>query len=153
MEKYLVAKIEQGLSRDEIRDALLESLNGKNVKKVLILPPDFTRFHSGAGLITNIYYHALTERGAEVEIMPALGTHVPMTDSQIDAMFGDIPHDCFLVHDWRHDVVKLGEVPADYLSEISDGLWTEAISVEVNRRIMDESYRFPGFQHCERHLA
>ncbi len=140
MELHLIAKSEQGLSRDEIRQALLSSLEGRDVKKALILPPDFTRFHSGAGFITNVYYHALTERGAQVDILPALGTHAAMTDAQLDAMFGDIPHDVFLVHDWRHDVVKLGEIPADYVSRITDGLWTDPVSVEVNRRVMDERY-------------
>ena len=140
MENYLIAKTERGLSRDEIRQALLRSLEGRAVRKALILPPDFTRFHSGAGFITNVYYHALTERGAEVDILPALGTHEPMTDGQLDAMFGDIPHERFFVHDWRHDVVKMGEIPADYVREITDGLWTEAVSAEVNRRVMDESY-------------
>ena len=131
MENYLIAKTERGLSRDEIRQALLASLEGRSVRRALILPPDFTRFHSGAGFITNVYYRALTERGAEVDILPALGTHEPMTDGQIDAMFGDIPHERFFVHDWRRDVVKLGEIPADYVREITDGLWTEAVSAEV----------------------
>ena len=138
MERYLYAKTEQGLGREEIRQALLSSLEGRGVKKALILPPDFTRFHSGAGFITNAYYHALTARGAEVDILPALGTHAPMTDAQLDAMFGDIPHDRFLVHDWRHDVVKLGEIPADYVCEITEGLWKDPVSVEINRRVMDE---------------
>ena len=140
MEQYLTAKTEQGLSRDEIRQALLASLEGRDVRKALILPPDFTRFHSNAGFITNVYYHALTERGAQVDILPALGTHEAMTEPQLDAMFGDVPHDCFLVHDWRHDVVKLGEIPADYVSDITEGLWTEPVSAEINRRVMDESY-------------
>ena len=123
MENYLVAESEQGLSRDEIRQALLASLEGRVVRKALILPPDFTRFHSGAGFITNVYYHALSERGAQVDILPALGTHEAMSDAQLDAMFGDVPHGRFLKHDWRHDVVKLGEIPADYVSSITEGLW------------------------------
>ena len=140
MENYLYAETEQGLSRDEIRQALLASLEGRSVRRALLLPPDFTRFHSGAGFITNVYYHALTARGAEVDILPALGTHEPMSPAQLDAMFGDIPHEHFLVHDWRHDVVKLGEIPADFVSEITEGLWTESVGVEINRRVMDEGY-------------
>ncbi len=140
MENYLIAKREEGLSRDEIRQALLASLEGRSVRRALILPPDFTRFHSGAGFITNVYYHALIERGAEVDVLPALGTHEPMTDGQLDAMFGDIPHGRFLVHDWRHDVVRLGEIPAEFVREITGGLWTEAVGAEINRRVMDESY-------------
>ena len=140
MELYRIDQTGNGLSEQEIRDALIASLEGRTVKRVLILPPDFTRFHSGAGLITNVYYHALKERGAQVDILPTLGTHAPMTDAELTAMFGDIPHDRFFVHDWRHDVVKLGEVPAPYVSEITEGLWNEPVAAEVNHRIMDEGY-------------
>ena len=31
--------------------------------------------------------HALRERGAEVDVLPALGAHEPMTDAQLDTMF------------------------------------------------------------------
>ena len=137
---YLIAETDAGLTKEEIKSALLKSLDGRNLKKVLILPPDFTRFHSGAGYITNVYYHALTEKGVQVDIMPALGTHVAMTEAQWNAMFGDIPFERMLVHKWRTDVVKLGEIPADFLSEITDGLWDEPVWAEVNRLVMDRSY-------------
>lgn len=137
---YLIAGTDAGLTKEEIKSALLKSLEGRNLKKVLILPPDFTRFHSGAGYITNVYYHALTEKGVQVDIMPALGTHVAMTEAQWNAMFGDIPFERMLVHKWRTDVVKLGEIPADFLSEITDGLWDEPVWAEVNRLVMDRSY-------------
>ena len=135
-----IAGSDTGLSETEIHNALLESLHGRTLKKVLILPPDYTRYHSGAGFITNVYYHALLELGAEVDIMPALGTHAPVSESQWAKMFGDIPYEKMLVHDWRNDVVHLGEVPGQYLAEITDGLWREPVSVEVNRRVMDEGY-------------
>ncbi len=140
MDLFLRAQTEDGLTQEEIRDALLQSLSGRDLRKVLILPPDFTRFHSGAGFITNVYYHTLTEKGVKVDILPALGTHEPMTPAQLLAMFGDIPQEVFLVHDWRRDVVKIGEIPGDFLAEITDGLWKEPVAAEVNRLIMDESY-------------
>ncbi|MCR4564443.1 MAG: lactate racemase domain-containing protein [Clostridiales bacterium] len=137
---YLIAETENGLTREEINDALLKSVEGRSLKKVLILPPDFTRFHSGAGYITNVYYHTLSENGVQVDIMPALGTHVAVTEEQWNAMFGDIPYERMLVHNWRTDVVKLGVIPAEFLSEITEGLWNEPVTAEVNRLIMDESY-------------
>ena len=137
---YRIAGTETGLTPEEIKSALLASLEGRDLKKVLILPPDFTRFHSGAGYITNVYYHALTDKGVQVDIMPALGTHVPVTETQWTAMFGDVPFDRMLVHNWRTDVVKLGEIPADFISEITEDLWTEPVACEVNRLVMDESY-------------
>ncbi len=137
---YLIAKTENGLTQEEIKKALLESLEGRELKKVLILPPDFTRFHSNAGYITNVYYHALTEQGVQVDIMPALGTHVAVTKEQWNAMFGDIPYEKMLVHNWRTDVVRLGEIPESFLSEITEGLWDEPVNAEVNRLVLDESY-------------
>lgn len=140
MEINKIARTETGLSDEEIREALLTSLAGRELKNVLILPPDFTRFHSKAGFITNVYYHALTEQGCKVDILPALGTHAPMTREQCEKMFGDIPFACLIAHNWRTDVVKLGEIPADYLREITEGLWQEPVSAEVNRLVMDEKY-------------
>ena len=140
MRIYRYGQEDRGLSREEIEQALLESLEGKELKKVLILPPDITRFHSNAGLITNLYYHALTGRGVAVDIMPCLGTHVPMTEEECARMYGDIPFDRFIPHDWKNDVVKIGQIPGDYIASISDGVWEEPLDVEVNRRIMDPSY-------------
>ena len=140
MENFYYADSEQGLSRDEIRKALLHSLEGRSLKNVLIIPPDFTRFHSNAGYITNVYYHALTEMGCEVDILPALGTHVPVTEEEAAVMFGDIPYGKFIPHNWRTDVMKIGEVPAAYLEEITEGLWHDPVSVEINRMVMDEKY-------------
>ena len=140
MDIFRTATVEEGLSPEEIKAALLESLEGREVKNALILPPDFTRFHSNAGYITNVYYHALTERGANVDILPALGTHVPVTPEQSAAMYGDIPYEKLIPHNWRTDVVRLGEVPAEFLEEVTEGIWHDPVSAEVNRLIMDEKY-------------
>ncbi len=137
---YRIADTESGLTSEEIRDALLDSLKGRTLRKVLIIPPDFTRYHSNAGYITNVYYHTLKERGSQVDILPALGTHEPVSREQAGLMFGDIPYEALIPHDWRGDVVRIGEVPADYMREITEGLWDAPVSVEINRRVMDESY-------------
>lgn len=127
-----VAKNESSLTKEEIKNALYRSIEGKNLKRVLIVPPDYTRYHSNAGLITNIYYHALKD-AAHVDIMPALGTHVPMTREECADMYGDIPFEKFLVHNWRDDVVNVGTVPDRYMREISDGTWDSPIECEVNK--------------------
>ena len=137
---FTIARVETGLTESEIKAALLKSLEGKTLRKVLILPPDFTRFHSNAGFITNVYYHALKDAGVQVDVMPALGTHDPVSRSQAEAMFGDIPYEEFIPHDWRRDVVRLGTIPAEYLEEVTGGLWHEPVDVEINRRVMDPSY-------------
>ncbi|MCQ2414418.1 MAG: lactate racemase domain-containing protein [Clostridia bacterium] len=137
---FRVSEDALGLKPDEIRDALAQSLEGKDLRKVLIIPPDFTRFHSGAGFITNFYYHELVRRGAEVDILPALGTHVPVTPEQASAMFGDVPYEKFIVHDWRRDVTRIGEIPSEFVSVVTDGLWNESIPVEINRLVVSGKY-------------
>ncbi|MDL2235976.1 lactate racemase domain-containing protein [Christensenellaceae bacterium OttesenSCG-928-L17] len=129
-----------GLNAEEIKQALAQSLENRTLRNVLIIPPDFTRYHSNAGYITNVYYHLLKDRGCHIDILPALGTHEPMSQKECEAMYGDIPFECFLVHNWRTDVVKLGEIPAEFMTKITEGLWNEPIGVEINRLVMDEKY-------------
>lgn len=139
MELFFREQNPEGLSKAEILEGLKQSIQGKSLKKVLLIPPDFTRFHSNAGLITNLYYHLLKDH-AQVDILPALGTHEPMSAPELDEMYGDIPHDRFIVHNWREDIVHVGEVPGEYISSITDGLWDKGVGMEVNRLIMDPSY-------------
>lgn len=142
MNLIIKSKSQKGIDEKELRDALKRSIEAqdKELKKVLLLPPDFTRSHSGAGKITAIYYDILKD-SCQVDIMPALGTHVPVSDEERVAFFGDqIPKERFFVHNWRNDVVKIGEVPAEFVRKVSEGLMDESIDVEVNRRLLDESY-------------
>ena len=140
MSQFLYESDGAGLSREQIRAALVQSLEGRRLRRVLLIPPDFTRYYSNGGLITNIYYHTLLEMGCEVDILPAVGSHFPVTQEEAAIMFGDIPYEKLLYHNWRTDVVKLGEVPGAFLQEKTEGLWNEPISVEVNRRVMDPGY-------------
>ena len=116
----------------------IEKIN-KPLKKVLIIPPDFTRFNSNAGPLTAMLYDMLSP-AAQVDIIPALGTHFPMTEHEIRTMFGDkIPLDRFKVHDWRNDVVTLGEVPSEKIKEWSDGKLDYSVKAQCNK-ILFEGY-------------
>ena len=125
------------LSDAHIAGALTRALAALGPReKVLLVPPDFTRFHSNAGVLTQA---AFTHYGAEnvPDIMPALGTHAPMTKRQLEVMFdggGLIPMDRFRVHDWRHDVVKIGEVPAEMVRLLSvAGSGTVWLTIQARR--------------------
>ncbi|MGI6668320.1 MAG: lactate racemase domain-containing protein [Acetivibrionales bacterium] len=136
------SKSANGIEDEELRGILEESISERkaNLKKVLLVPPDFTRMHSGAGKISALYYEMLKD-SCHIDIMPALGTHEPMAPAEIDEFFGGaIPHDAFIEHNWRTDVVKIGQVPADFVKEVSEGLISEPIDVEVNKRVLDKSY-------------
>ncbi len=128
-----------GLTGEQIKALLMQSLQGKNLKKVLLIPPDMTRLNSGAGQITALYYQIL--QGIHVDILPALGTHAPMTrQEQIDFFGAEIPAERFLVHRWRDYVTKLGEVPAEFVRDVSEGLMDEAMEVEVSNYLLDPDY-------------
>lgn len=135
------AETTKGISRTKLAYAVKESISDCRdiLKKVLIIPPDFTRFHSEGGRITNIYYHLL-KNSCQVDILPAVGTHSAVSREQAVKMFGDIPYEKLMYHDWRNDVVKLGEVPSFYVKEVSEGIMDQTIPVEVNRRLIEGNY-------------
>lgn len=105
-------------------------------KRVLLLPPDITRAHSGAGRLTELLYQQFA-RDAEVHVIPTLGQHVPHTPEQNRFMFGTIPNERIHAHDWRNGCVKLGEVPAEFVRETSGGAADWPIPVVVNRMVME----------------
>lgn len=134
-------QVDKPLKWSEVEAALADLVQGldDSVQKVLLLPPDFTRKHSGAGKITAVLYRYL--QGREIHIMPALGTHVPMTEAEIRDMFGpEIPLECFVVHNWRSDCVHLGTIPGSFVSEVSEGILDYSIDVTVNKRIVSGDY-------------
>jgi len=120
------------ITDDELQNmlqAFLKKIGDR--KKVMIIPPDFTRFHSKAGVLTQAAYKHYQQ--AVTDVMPALGTHAPVTDEQRVKMFGEIPEGLFRVHDWRNDVVKIGEVPAKLVETASDGTLHEPWPAQVNK--------------------
>lgn len=127
------------ISPAEVREALKQVFDSMGEKRrVLALPPDFTRANSYAGPITEMVYDYFGERLTDV--MPALGTHSPMTSEQISAMFGHLPADLIRVHDWRNDVVTVGEVPAEYVNKVSEGRLDYSWPAQVNKLLLDPSF-------------
>jgi nickel-dependent lactate racemase len=121
---------------EDLRQALAEAF-GKlgDRKKVLAIPPDFTRFHSQAGLLTRLAYEHYRDRLTDV--LPALGTHSAMTEPQIAAMFGDMPRSLFRVHDWRSGLVTLGEVPSEYVREQAEGRLNFSWPAQVDQLLVN----------------
>ncbi len=124
------------LTRQEIQKGLYQALDRMGVRnKVLVLPPDITRFYSQAGLLTEMAWEYYGERMTDV--LPALGTHAPMSSPEIARMFGKVPESLFRVHDWRNDVVTLGEVPGSFLESVSEGRVSYPWPAQVNRLLRD----------------
>ena len=130
-----------GIPAEDVRQLIKKHVACHDWKSVLLLPPDISRFHSGAGLISACYYEELTKRGCAVKVMPALGTHLPMTQEQLKEMFGDgIPMEAYLVHDFRNSIEAIGTVPGSYLDEVSEGLFKDDVTVSVNKELLSGKY-------------
>ena len=104
-------------------------------RRVLAVPPDFTRYNSRAGQITGMVYDFYGD--ALTDVMPALGTHKPMPDWQLQRMYPDIPKALIRVHDWRRDVVTVGEVPADYVKQATEGLYDKPWPAQMNKLLWE----------------
>lgn len=129
----------EALTEEDLRRGLSEAL-GKlgERKKVLAIPPDYTRLHSQAGVVTRLAWEYYRERLTDV--LPALGTHVPMTETEIRNMFGNVPLSLFRIHDWRKDVLTLGEVPAEFVRQQSEGKVDYPWKAQVNRLLVEGSF-------------
>jgi len=136
---YVRAQDMKGMSLDAMKRSFFKGLDaiGKR-ERVLLVPPDITRLH---GLGGTLACWAVEYYGSAVkEILPALGTHVPMTDEELDIMYPGVDKSLFAVHDWRNDVVTIGTVPAEEIERLSEGKLSYPWKAEVNRRLVSGGY-------------
>jgi nickel-dependent lactate racemase len=111
----------------------------KQPRRVLLLPPDITRMHSGSGWITEAFYKLLKD-SADVYVIPTLGQHEPHTREQNAQMFGSIPHERIHPHDWRGGCTYLGDIPADYVKETTAGCADWKFPIWLNTMLMREKW-------------
>ena len=111
-----------------------------NPKRVLLLPPDITRAHSGSGWIVEELYKIFTADGADVHLIPTLGQHVPHTPEQNKWMFGSVPEEKIHVHDWRSGSTVIGEVPSSFVKEVSGGKVDWAIPVSLDNFLLNGNW-------------
>lgn len=127
------------LTPSQLKELLFQALGALGERKrVLVVPPDQTRAHSRAGDLTR---YAWEYYGDKLQaILPALGTHSAMSPASLTRMFGDVPQSLFRVHNWRTDVETLGEVPAEFIYQQSEGKLNYAWPAQVNRLIVQGGF-------------
>lgn len=127
------------LSSEDLKQGLYEALDKLGPKrKVLAVPPDGTRFYSRAGELTRLAWQYYGDK--MTDILPALGTHFAMTEVEIKRMFGDIPTTLFRKHDWRNDIVTLGQVPGAFINQVSEGKLDFSWPAQVNRLLVEGGF-------------
>jgi nickel-dependent lactate racemase len=124
------------IALEEAVYSVLEKIGSK--KKVLAIPPDFTRFHSRAGDITRHLYNFYKNR--LTDILPAVGTHYAMTDDEVRLMFGSVPKSLFRVHKWKEDLHTFGNVPAEFINKVSEGKLNFPVPAQVNRLLIEGEF-------------
>jgi nickel-dependent lactate racemase len=130
---------ETSLSADDLKQGMFAALNKIGEKqKVLAIPPDYTRLPSRCGELTEYCWEYLGSK--LTDILPALGTHTPMTKDQISHMFGQTPKDLFRVHDWRNDVITLGTVPAEFVKEVTGHTCDFTWPAQVNKLLVEGDF-------------
>ena len=134
-----VGSVDADLSPQELKERMDESLAKLGPRqRVLAVPPDMTRYHSQAGMLTRFAWEHYGD--ALQAVLPAIGTHVPMQPTQIEYMFGKMPQSLFKVHNWRTDIVTLGEIPAEFIREQSEGKLDFAWPAQVNRLVAEGGF-------------
>lgn len=125
--------------RGHLHEALLKL--GGIPKRLLVIPPDITRLHSNAGELTRILYELWDDaNGTTFDILPAIGTHAPMTEAQTSEMFGELPKATYHTHQWRTGLHRFGEVPSEFVQNVSGGKLDYSIPVAVNSRLVTGNY-------------
>ncbi|NOY29093.1 MAG: DUF2088 domain-containing protein [Planctomycetes bacterium] len=131
---YAVGSATTELSDDQLREALSGVFDALGPReRVIAVPPDFTRFHSRAGQLTCMAYDYYGEH--LVDVLPALGTHFEMPREQLEKMFPSVPNELFRYHNWRTDVETIGEVPAEFVTEVTEGIYRKPWPAQMNRLI------------------
>ena len=136
---YALGSTDIELTSADLKKGLLEALEKMGKKhKVLAIPPDYTRLPSRAGELTEYAWQYYGD--TMTDVLPALGTHSPMTDHQISHMFGSLPASLIREHDWRNDVVTLGTVPAEFVKEVSEGAVDFPWPAQVNKLLINGNF-------------
>jgi nickel-dependent lactate racemase len=122
------------LSHDQMRDALYGVLDALEPRRrVLAVPPDYSRAASRGGELTCMVHDYFGP--SLTDVLPALGTHEELSEKHRLKMFPTVPKGLFRYHNWRTDVETIGEVPADYVAEVTEGIYKQPWPAQLNRLI------------------
>ncbi len=143
------------LTSDDVRRLLMEGLPPADWanQRVLVIVPDNTR----SGPIGPVFaqLHELMTSGAQaggqtvaqIDVLIALGTHMALSREQmahrldvpVDELETRYPGVRIFNHEWEKEetFVSLGEISADEIEELSNGLLRETVDVRINKLVLE----------------
>jgi len=132
----------------EVRKLVAQVCPSENYRdrRVLLIVPDATRT-APVGLVFKALHEQIGAATAACDVMIALGTHPPMSEEAICARLeitaeerlGKYARVRLLNHEWSNPdaLADIGTIPADEISQLTDGRFAMDVNVTVNRRVFD----------------
>ena len=115
-------------------------------RRVLFIVPDQTR-SMPMPLLFRTLNAALGPRVAQLDFLIALGTHPPLPEDAINALFGITAEERagtygkvgIFNHDWKNPsaLAHVGTISAEEIAELSEGRLREAVDVTINKRVLE----------------
>lgn len=139
-----IENLDGELTNEQLEKIIRESLKDfKSVKKVLLIHPDYTRTDFTDKLVPLIYQELKNKGMTQVDSLNAGGTHRAMTDKEIWIKLG-LSKQINFTHHYNHEynnpeqLVIVGEIPASFVAEKTQGELFQSIPVVVNKLITED---------------
>lgn len=127
-----------GIDIEELSEFVHEIAVGTTAKRIAIVAPDYSRLASQSGMIANLFLRHFGDRISA--ILPALGTHVPMSSTEKQEMFSEFTSTHFIDHDFIGGVRHIGTVPKGEVEAVTgiDDLFD--LPFYVNSTLVDDTF-------------
>ncbi len=127
-----------GIELDSLDEFLCDLASNHKGDRVAIVAPDYSRIASQSGAIANLLLKHFGKR--IVAVIPALGTHLPMSSDEKSEMFSSFSPNLFIDHKYRSDVEHIGTITKGEVEETSqiEGLYD--LPFYVNSSLVDGSF-------------
>jgi len=132
------------LTDEQLEGIIKESLKDfSGVKRVLLIHPDYTRTDFTNKLVPLIYQELKNKGMSQIDSLNAGGTHREMTEEEIRSKLGLTVQSDF-VHFYNHEyndpqqLVTVGEIPASFVAEKTQGELSQSIPLVVNKLVTED---------------
>ena len=139
-----IENLQGELTEEQLKEIVKESLKDfSSVKKVLLIHPDYTRTDFTDKLIPFIYRELKNKGMTKIDSLNAGGTHRAMAEEEIRSKLGlpsQINFDNYYNHEYSslQKLVTVGEIPASFVAEKTQGELSQSIPVVVNKLVTED---------------
>jgi len=142
MTTFLEKESEEPIDRFRLSKLVMDTLmeSERDLTSLAIVSADYSRKPRTSGEITEDLFLSRDPSIDVGGVFLALGSHAMHTHEQNRSMFGAVPDDIILGHDWEDGTITLGSVPEDMVRGFSGGeecKWATEIPIQINRNFYE----------------